>query len=78
VLDDNPSAGGQIWRSDLHDKKHEDRGKQQALKRLTRSGAEMLGGYGAFDIETGHAIKVIRGDDSSVISFLYEQLVLAT
>lgn len=78
VLDDNQNAGGQIWRSDLHNKKHEDRGNQQALKRLARSGAEMLGGYAAFDVETGPAIKVIRSDDSSVTSFLYEQLVLAT
>jgi len=80
VLDDNPSAGGQIWRSDLHHNTHKDRGKQQALKRLAGSGAEVLGGYRVFDIETDRALKAIHeeGDESSVISFRYEQLVLAT
>jgi D-hydroxyproline dehydrogenase subunit alpha len=80
VLDDNPTAGGQIWRGDLHNKKHEDQRKQQAMKRLAGSGAEVLGGYRAFDIETGRALKAIReeGDEFSLISFCYEQLVLAT
>ena len=78
VLDDNPCAGGQIWRGDLQRKKQEDWGKQKALKRLAQSGAEVLGGYRVFDIEPGPAVKAIRSDESSVISFRYNQLVLAT
>jgi NADPH-dependent 2,4-dienoyl-CoA reductase/sulfur reductase-like enzyme len=74
------SAGGQIWRNGVYDRKHEDPGKERALKRLAQSGAEVLCGYRVFDTEAGRSLKAIREEDNehSVIGIRYEQLVLAT
>ena len=55
LLDDNPAAGGQIWRGGIEARRHEhaDKGenarKDTALNGLASSGATLLSGYRVFD-----------------------------
>jgi len=80
VLDDNPEAGGQIWRSGVRTKGHKRTAKYRALERLALSGAELLCSYRVFDAEDTTAILAVCefGEETSVTRFRYEQLVLAT
>ncbi len=80
VLDDNPTAGGQIWRSGVREKDGNRRARHSALDRLARSGAELFCGYRVFDIEGTTEILAAREVDGavSVTRIRYEQLVLAT
>jgi NADPH-dependent 2,4-dienoyl-CoA reductase/sulfur reductase-like enzyme len=80
VLDDNPSAGGQIWRSGVRARSQTMAAKDRAMERLARSGAELLCGYRVFDVENTTAILAARevGEEISVTRIPYERLVLAT
>jgi NADPH-dependent 2,4-dienoyl-CoA reductase/sulfur reductase-like enzyme len=80
VLDDNPSPGGQIWRSGIRTPSRKSATRDRALEQLARSGAELLCGYRVFDVENNTTILAARevGEEISVTRFQYEQLVLAT
>lgn len=80
VLDDNPMAGGQIWRTGVRAKNHKRTAKYRALDRLARSGAELLCGYRVFDTGGATAIQAVSdvGREVLVARFQYKQLILAT
>jgi NADPH-dependent 2,4-dienoyl-CoA reductase/sulfur reductase-like enzyme len=85
VLDDNPAAGGQIWRGGReaphpHTSSAENTAKSQALRKLASSGATLLPGHRVFDAaapSTLHALKETAAG-SEVVAFRYDHLILAT
>ncbi|HEY4357309.1 MAG TPA: FAD/NAD(P)-binding oxidoreductase [Acidobacteriaceae bacterium] len=85
VLDDNPAAGGQIWRGDTVETKDsskhaEDAPRRKALERLRLSGAEVLPGRSVFSVDASGSLQAIRENTSGsqVEEFLFEKLILAT
>ena len=84
VLDDNGSAGGQIWREATVEATgslpREDSGKGLALERLRRSGAQVLGGRCVFSAEASGIVRASQETSSGnrVEQFRFEQLILAT
>ena len=83
VLDDNPSAGGQIWRGGtvgVGRSAHGGSARQRALDRLSRSGATVFSGLRVFDAQACGVVDAIRetASRSSVERFKFEQLILAT
>ena len=84
VLDDNLSAGGQIWRGGTVARSMRSGGeataKYRALDRLARSGAKVLGAHRVFDAEAPGMLSALHetAAASSLVRFRYEQVVLAT
>jgi NADPH-dependent 2,4-dienoyl-CoA reductase/sulfur reductase-like enzyme len=82
VLDDNRSAGGQIWRagSGTASTQQCDAKRQRTLDRLQRSGAQLLTGRTVFNATPEMLVETLRpsaGGDA-VERFRCEQLILAT
>jgi NADPH-dependent 2,4-dienoyl-CoA reductase/sulfur reductase-like enzyme len=85
LLDDNPAAGGQIWRDGIeapnsHANKAEGLKKDGALRNLLSSGATLLSGCRVFDAPAPKTLQAIRetAGDPEVIPFQYDRLILAT
>jgi NADPH-dependent 2,4-dienoyl-CoA reductase/sulfur reductase-like enzyme len=85
LLDDNPAAGGQIWRGGIEaPKQHANQGenakKGSALHQLAKSGATLLFGYRVFDAPTSGTLHALRetADNAEVIALQYDKLILAT
>ena len=85
LLDDNPAAGGQIWRGGIQPSgkrgsSREDEKKDQALRKLVASGATLLSGYRVFDTPAPQTLQAIRetANDTEVIALRYKRLILAT
>ena len=84
LLDDNVTAGGQIWRSaTVGEKTSSDPGdapKRKALERLQRSGALLRAGHTVFNAEASGTVETLQetGSESQVDEFHFEQLILAT
>jgi NADPH-dependent 2,4-dienoyl-CoA reductase/sulfur reductase-like enzyme len=84
VLDDNVTAGGQIWRSATvsgnASSDRSDATKRQALERLQRTGAQVRTGHCVFNAEASGTVETIQetDSDSHVEEFRFEQLILAT
>lgn len=85
LLDDNPAAGGRIWRSGIDSSnqrgsKRENKKKHTALRELLSSGAILLAGHRVFDAPAPgilHALHETAGDQQA-IAFQYNRLILAT
>lgn len=90
LLDDNPTAGGQIWRGGIEapnqranygeNAKGENARKGSALHQLAKSGATLLFGYRVFDAPapgTLHALRETAGEPV-VVALRYDKLILAT
>jgi NADPH-dependent 2,4-dienoyl-CoA reductase/sulfur reductase-like enzyme len=85
LLDDNPAAGGQIWRSGIeassaHGDKREDAAKGKAFRELVSSGATLLFGYRVFDAPAPGTLQALRETDGDVEvdTLQYDRLILAT
>ena len=84
VLDDNATAGGQIWRGATVDETgssgRRNTLKRRALERLQRSGAQVLGGRCVFSAEASGTLQTLQesATGSLVEEFHFEQLILAT
>jgi D-hydroxyproline dehydrogenase subunit alpha len=85
LLDDNPAAGGQIWRGGIEvpnksGSKGENLKKDKALHGLVSSGATPLFGCRVFDAPAPGTIQAIRETDGNaeVLSLHYDRLILAT
>jgi NADPH-dependent 2,4-dienoyl-CoA reductase/sulfur reductase-like enzyme len=84
VVDDNVSAGGQIWRDEtVKENGSSGRGdamKRRAIESLCASGAHLLEGRSVFDVEATGTARTLHetGSDSRVEEFQFEQLILAT
>ncbi len=83
VLDDNVSAGGQIWREATVEATAalpREGGKERALERLRRSGAQVLGGRCVFSAEASGTVQTSQetATGSRTEQFRFEQLILAT
>ena len=85
LLDDSPSAGGQIWRSSLEAPNQRADRRETALKAksldaLASSGAVLLSGYRVFDAPAPATIHALRETDggAEVVNLQYESLVIAT
>jgi D-hydroxyproline dehydrogenase subunit alpha len=85
LIDDNPAAGGQIWRSGVgapnqRADEQENEMKSRALGELATSGAVLLSGYRVFDApvpKTLHALNETDGG-AEVVALRYDRLVIAT
>jgi D-hydroxyproline dehydrogenase subunit alpha len=84
VLDDNVTAGGQIWRSatvgESGPAQRGDTQKQRALQRLQRSGAQVLTGRCVFSADASGTLQTFEETASGSFAeeFRFEQLVIAT
>jgi NADPH-dependent 2,4-dienoyl-CoA reductase/sulfur reductase-like enzyme len=81
VLDDNVTAGGQIWRgATVSSAGPRDAAKQRAMERLQRSGAEVLNGRSVFSADASGTVQTLQetASDSLVEQFHFEKLVLTT
>jgi NADPH-dependent 2,4-dienoyl-CoA reductase/sulfur reductase-like enzyme len=85
LLDDNPAAGGQIWRGGIEAPKQranqgENAKKGSALHQLTKSGATLLFGYRVFDAPASGTLHALRetADNAEVVALQYDKLILAT
>jgi NADPH-dependent 2,4-dienoyl-CoA reductase/sulfur reductase-like enzyme len=78
VLDDNPEAGGQIWRAGGH--AQEPAGKTAALAAFRASGAQHLAGRRVVDAHDENLLQTVRetADRTQVESFRWKKLILAT
>jgi len=78
VLDDNPNAGGQIWRAGAG-KSAADRARERAVAAFEASGAVLLGGYQVVDATASPgALQAWMAAKQRVESFQFESLILAT
>jgi D-hydroxyproline dehydrogenase subunit alpha len=89
LLDDNPAAGGQIWRSGIDAQKYtqkrnatngENAKRDKAIQALVSTGSTLLYGYRVFDAPspgTLHAICESEGDAETIVLH-YDRLILAT
>lgn len=85
LLDDNPAAGGQIWRSGIESpnqrgNRNESEKKDKALRELVSSGATLLAGYRVFDAPAPGALHALHetAGDQQVIALQYDRLIIAT
>jgi D-hydroxyproline dehydrogenase subunit alpha len=85
LLDDNPVAGGQIWRGGIEPSSKrgidaEDEKKNKALRRLASSGATFLFGYRVFDAPAPGTLQALceMASDPEVIALEYGRLIVAT
>jgi NADPH-dependent 2,4-dienoyl-CoA reductase/sulfur reductase-like enzyme len=85
LLDDNPAAGGQIWRGGIEARgqetsKGESARKAAALKDLASSGATLLFGYRVFDAPGPQTLQALRDSagGTEVVTLQYDNLILAT
>jgi NADPH-dependent 2,4-dienoyl-CoA reductase/sulfur reductase-like enzyme len=85
LLDDNPAAGGQIWRGGIEApnqraNRGENAGKRSALHKLISSGATLLFGYRVFDAPAPGTLQAIHetAHDTEVVALQYDKLILAT
>jgi D-hydroxyproline dehydrogenase subunit alpha len=85
LLDDNPAAGGQIWRGGIEApiqraSRGENARRDKALRNLASSGAVLLAGYRVFDVPAPHTLSVLResAGDAEAVALQYDQLILAT
>src|SRR5580704_320347 len=85
LLDDNPSAGGQIWRSGVEALNQRTERRETALKarslgELASSGAVLLSAYRAFDAPAPATLHALRETDrgAEVVNLQYKSLVIAT
>ena len=81
VLDDNPAAGGQIWREDF--KTHREAkatSRAKAIREFLSSGAELLCGRRVVDAPAPNTLQAVTDlpAGSIVESFSWQQLILAT
>jgi NADPH-dependent 2,4-dienoyl-CoA reductase/sulfur reductase-like enzyme len=85
LLDDNPAAGGQIWRGGVqpegkHETNAENKKKDQALRKLVSSGATLLFGYRVFAAPAPGTLQALceTAGDLEVIALQYDRLIIAT
>lgn len=80
VLDDNPAAGGQIWRGAEDAQSKGDDAKRKALAALQSSGVEMLLGRRVVDAPRPGILRVVveTADGAMPESIAWDRLILAT
>ncbi|HXC94453.1 MAG TPA: FAD-dependent oxidoreductase [Edaphobacter sp.] len=85
LVDDNPGAGGQIWRGGIENfdkagEKRDDPAKTKALKGLVSSGATLLSGFRVFDAPGPSELRAIgeTSEGTEVVTLRYDRLILAT
>jgi D-hydroxyproline dehydrogenase subunit alpha len=78
VLDDNPKAGGQIWRAGIHPDRHPDPAKARAIAAFSASGAELFSGRQVVDAARPGALDAWVESTKTLESVTYQKLILAT
>ena len=85
LLDDNPAAGGQIWRGGIEApiqraNRGENARRNKALRTLASSGAALLSGYRVFDAPAPQTLSALRetAGDAEAVGLQYDHLILAT
>jgi 2-polyprenyl-6-methoxyphenol hydroxylase-like FAD-dependent oxidoreductase len=93
LLDENPSPGGQIWRSgrpmSLTQPSEGESARRHAVEQLKASGASLLCGYSVYDAPAAGELRAIcespTGSEESpssqqpmLVSLGYSKLILAT
>ena len=77
VLDENPRAGGQIWRASLVESAR-DRRKEEAIARFEASGAQLFSGHQIVDGEATGRLASWVATSQTIETFRFERLILAT
>jgi NADPH-dependent 2,4-dienoyl-CoA reductase/sulfur reductase-like enzyme len=78
VVDDNPHAGGQIWRAGAG-RSAADRAKEQAIAAFEGSGAHLFAGHQVVDAAPSPGtLQAWVGAEQRLESFAFESLILAT
>jgi len=85
LVDDNPAAGGQIWRGGLEAPNQradepENEMKSRALAELASSGAVLLSGYRVFDAPAPKILHALNESETvaEVVALQYDRLIVAT
>jgi NADPH-dependent 2,4-dienoyl-CoA reductase/sulfur reductase-like enzyme len=85
LVDDNPAAGGQIWRGGVEAPNQranelESEMKSRALGELASSGAVLLTGYRVFDAPAPKILHALNESETvaEVVALQYDRLVIAT
>jgi NADPH-dependent 2,4-dienoyl-CoA reductase/sulfur reductase-like enzyme len=84
VLDNNLSAGGQIWRratvAGSRSSGENNAFRRRAIERLEHAGAQLLAGRSVFNVEASGIVHTLQenGSDSLLEQFHFQQLILAT
>ena len=80
VLDDNPAAGGQIWRESSVQRHRSDPRKRRALERLQRSGARIHIARSVFSADPSGTVQALHesAGSSVVEQYRFDHLILAT
>src|SRR5271169_6920410 len=73
LIDDNPAAGGQIWRGARNAPRHS--AAFSWFERLSRSAVQIVRGARVFDVADG---QLAAESDDSAIQIAYGKLILAT
>ncbi|MGO4211201.1 NAD(P)/FAD-dependent oxidoreductase [Terriglobus sp. 2YAB30_2] len=76
VLDDNPAAGGQIWRADITRPHHEDPARGDAIAAFHTSGAALLPGRRIVDVPSPSTLLAEAGGHFE--TYRWDRLILAT
>jgi len=81
VLDDNPAAGGQIWRSASTEPPRKAAGVEAKMRAaFARSGAELVAGHAVVDAPETHTLHTLSQStgEPGLQSFTWDRLVIAT
>jgi NADPH-dependent 2,4-dienoyl-CoA reductase/sulfur reductase-like enzyme len=80
VLDDNSTAGGQIWRGGIEEREGNTPSKSKAIHEFQASGAELLCGRRVVDAPSPNILQTVTDFPYGcmVESFSWQQLILAT
>ena len=76
VLDDNPAAGGQIWRADITRPHQEDSARAAAMAAFHTSGAALLPGRRIVDVPSPSTLLAEAGGHFE--TYRWDRLILAT
>jgi len=77
LLEENPQAGGQIWRSSVGASR-KDRAKAVAIARFEASGATLFTGCQVVDADASGKLSAWVGSRQAMETFTFERLILAT
>jgi NADPH-dependent 2,4-dienoyl-CoA reductase/sulfur reductase-like enzyme len=77
VLDDNPAAGGQIWREG-HGNSQKDVAKEKAANAFRACGAELFPGRQVANASRDRWLQVWNAASQELETFLFDKLILAT
>jgi NADPH-dependent 2,4-dienoyl-CoA reductase/sulfur reductase-like enzyme len=77
LLDENPQAGGQIWRTSVGEF-HQSRARTRAIAKFKASGSELFAGRQVVDAGSVGELKAWVDATQTLETFAFDQLIIAT